>query len=131
MTPHALGIQTIGGYCDTIVERNSSIPLRATRTFSTSRDGQTQVKLQVLEGESRMAADNRPLGRLTLQGLPSAPRGGVQIDVTFEIDTDGLLNVTARDKTSGLVQRAQLSIAGTVDAEERDALLAQDLPAMA
>jgi molecular chaperone DnaK len=131
VTPHALGIQTIGGFCDIIVERNSSIPLRATRTFSTSRDGQTQVKLQVLEGDSRQAADNRPLGRLTLQGLQSAPRGVVQIDVTFEIDTDGLLNVTARDKASGLVQKAQLSIAGTVDADERDALLAQDLPAMA
>ena len=131
MTPHSLGIQTVGGFVDVVVERNSSIPTRNTRTFATSVDYQDVVRLNILEGESRQASGNRLLGELLLFDLRRAKRGEVKIDVSFEIDTDGMLNVTARDTSTIQVQRVKLSVAGSLNRDQAATLRAQDLPASA
>ncbi|MFT4703273.1 MAG: molecular chaperone DnaK [Bradymonadia bacterium] len=128
VTPHALGVATTGGFCDAFVDRNSSIPLRTTRSFSTSADDQTQVRIQILEGGSRLAAENRVLGALVLSDIRAAGRGDVRIDVSFEITPDGILMVTARDQDSGQVQDTQLSIAGAAAYDDVSDLLEDDLP---
>lgn len=125
VTPQALGIATAGGFCDTVIERNENIPTERSRTFTTNRDYQDVVKLEILEGDSRRAEENRKIGELMLEGVRPAPRGQVQIQVTFEIDTDGILNVSAVDVETGLRQSARLAVAGSLSSEEAARLRAQ------
>lgn len=101
VTPLTLAIETLGGVATPLIERNTTIPVEKTKTFTTAEDFQTQVEIHVVQGERKMAADNKSLGRFQLTGLPPAPRGVPQIDVTFAIDADGILNVTAKDKATG------------------------------
>jgi molecular chaperone DnaK len=101
VTPLSLGVETLGGVFTRLIERNSTIPTRKSETFSTAADGQTQVEIHVLQGERDMASDNRSLGRFHLTGLPPAPRGVPQIEVTYDIDANGILKVTAKDKATG------------------------------
>ncbi len=101
VTPLSLGVETMGGVMTKLIERNTTIPTRKQETFSTAADGQTQVEIHVLQGEREMAGDNRSLGRFHLQGLPPAPRGVPQIEVTFDIDANGILKVAAKDKATG------------------------------
>jgi molecular chaperone DnaK len=100
VTPLSLGVETLGGVATKLIERNTTIPTRKGETFSTAADGQTQVEIHVLQGEREMASDNKSLGRFHLTGLPPAPRGIPQIEVTFDIDANGILNVTAKDKAT-------------------------------
>ncbi len=115
VTPHALGIATVGGVMDIIIERNGSLPLSRTRRFSTSRDDQTRVVLPIFSGNSRRIEDNSQIGSLELDGIPPGPREEVQIEVTFEVDTNGMLNVRATDMRTGLNQVARISILGVAD----------------
>jgi len=101
VTPLTLSIETLGGIATPIIERNTTIPVERTKTFTTAEDYQTQVEIHVVQGERKMAADNKSLGRFVLSGLPPAPRGVPQIDVTFAIDANGILNVTAKDRATG------------------------------
>jgi len=101
VTPLSLGVETLGGVFTKLIERNTTIPSRKAETFSTAADGQTQVEIHVLQGEREMASDNRSLGRFHLTGLPPAPRGVPQIEVTFDIDANGILKVAAKDKATG------------------------------
>lgn len=122
VTPHALGIATVGGVMDIIIERNGQLPLDRTRYFSTSRDDQTRVVLPVYSGNSRRIEENRQIGMLELTDIPPGPREEVQIEVTFEIDTNGMLSVRATDMRTGLNQYARLSIMGeSADDHEFDA----------
>jgi len=108
VTPLTLGVETLGGVMTPIIERNTTIPVRKSETFSTAEDGQTAVTIHVLQGERSMAADNMSLGRFNLEGIPPAPRGVPQIDVTFDIDADGILNVSAQDKATGKEQNVRI-----------------------
>jgi molecular chaperone DnaK len=101
VTPLSMGVETLGGVFTRLIERNTTIPSRKSETFSTAADGQTQVEIHVLQGEREMAGDNRSLGRFHLTGLPPAPRGIPQIEVAFDIDANGILKVTAKDKATG------------------------------
>ncbi len=101
VTPLTLSIETLGGVATPLIERNTTIPVERTKTFTTADDFQTQVEIHVVQGERKMAADDKSLGRFQLTDLPAAPRGVPQIDVTFQIDADGILNVTAKDKATG------------------------------
>ena len=101
VTPLSLGVETLGGVFTKLIERNTTIPSRKSETFSTAADGQTQVEIHVLQGEREMASGNRSLGRFHLSGLPPAPRGVPQIEVSFDIDANGILKVTAKDKATG------------------------------
>jgi molecular chaperone DnaK len=101
VTPLSMGVETLGGVFTRLIERNTTIPSRKSETFSTAADGQTQVEIHVLQGEREMAGDNRSLGRFHLTGLPPAPRGVPQIEVSFDIDANGILKVTAKDKATG------------------------------
>jgi len=104
VTPLTLSVETLGGVSTPIIERNTTVPTRKSQVFSTATDGQTQVEIHVLQGERPMAADNKSLGKFILDGIPSAPRGVPQIEVTFDIDANGIINVTALDKAT---QRSQ------------------------
>ena len=97
VTPLSLGIETLGGVMTTLIPRNTTIPTRKSETFSTAADSQTSVEVHVLQGERPMARDNRTLGKFHLTGLPPAPRGVPQIEVTFDIDANGIVNVSAKD----------------------------------
>ncbi|RMH00463.1 MAG: molecular chaperone DnaK [Chloroflexi bacterium] len=108
VTPLTLSIETLGGVATPLIERNTTIPTRKSQVFSTATDGQTQVEIHVVQGERPMAADNKSLGRFILDGIPPAPRGVPQIEVTFDINADGILNVTARDKATGREQAMQI-----------------------
>ncbi|GEJ57263.1 molecular chaperone DnaK [Anaeromyxobacter diazotrophicus] len=101
VTPLSLGVETLGGVMTKLIDRNTTIPCKRSETFSTASDGQTSVEIHVLQGEREMARDNRTLGRFHLEGLPPAPRGLPQIEVTFDIDANGILNVSAKDKGTG------------------------------
>ncbi|MDI7276536.1 MAG: molecular chaperone DnaK, partial [Anaerolineae bacterium] len=118
VTPLSLGVETLGGIMTTLIPRNTTIPTRKTETFSTAEDGQTAVDIHVLQGERPLAGDNMPLGRFRLEGIPPAPRGVPQIDVTFDIDANGILNVTARDKSTAREQR--ITITATTNLTEAD-----------
>jgi molecular chaperone DnaK len=109
VTPLSLGVETLGGVMTALIERNTTIPTRKSETFSTAADGQTQVEIHVLQGERKMAGDNRTLGRFHLTGLPPAPRGVPQIEVTFDIDANGILNVSAKDKATGKEQKVTIT----------------------
>jgi len=118
VTPLSLGIETLGGIFSRIIERNTTIPTSQSQTFSTATDNQTVVEVHILQGERPMAADNKSLGRLELTGIPPAPRGVPQIEVTFEIDANGILQVTAMDKGTGRSQSVRLTNTGGLSAEE-------------
>ena len=108
VTPLTLGIETLGGVATALIERNTTIPTKKQQVFSTAADGQTQVEIHVVQGERPMANDNKSLGRFILDGLPPAPRGVPQIEVTFDIDANGILNVSARDKATNRQQAMQI-----------------------
>ena len=101
VTPLSLGIETLGGVATPLIERNTTIPTKKSQVFSTAADGQTSVEIHVVQGERQMATDNKTLGRFTLSGIPPAPRGIPQIEVTFDIDANGIVNVSAKDKGTG------------------------------
>lgn len=109
VTPLTLGIETLGAVSTPLIQRNTTIPTRKSQIFTTAADGQTQVEIHVLQGERSMAKDNRTLGRFQLTGLPPAPRGMPQIEVTFDIDQNGILNVTAKDKGTGREQKITIT----------------------
>jgi molecular chaperone DnaK len=109
VTPLTLGLETLGGVRTALIERNTTIPVRKSEIFSTAEDGQTAVDIHVLQGERPMAADNMTLGRFRLEGIPPAPRGLPQIEVTFDIDANGILNVAAQDKATGREQRITIT----------------------
>jgi len=118
VTPLSLGVETLGGVMTTLIERNTTIPVKKTEIFSTAEDNQTAVDIHVLQGERPMAADNMSLGRFRLEGIPPAPRGIPQIEVTFDIDANGILNVTARDKATGKEQ--SVTITASTNLSESD-----------
>lgn len=118
VTPLSLGIETMGGVTTKLIERNTTIPTSKSEVFSTAADNQPQVEIHVLQGEREMAADNKSLGRFILDGIPPAPRGIPQIEVTFNIDANGILNVTAKDKGSGKEQSITIKESGSLSKEE-------------
>jgi molecular chaperone DnaK len=118
VTPLTLGVETLGGVMTPMVPRNTTIPTRKTETYTTAADGQTQVEIHVLQGERPMARDNRTLGRFILDGIPPAPRGMPQIEVTFDIDANGILNVTAKDKATNREQSIKITGTSTLDKSE-------------
>lgn len=120
VTPLSLGIETLGGVFTRIIERNTTIPTSKSQIFSTAADGQTSVEIHVLQGEREMAADNKTLGRFNLEGIPPAPRGVPQIEVTFDIDANGIVNVKAKDKGTGQEQKISISNAGGLNSTEID-----------
>ncbi|GAB4444788.1 MAG: molecular chaperone DnaK [Anaerolineae bacterium] len=118
VTPLTLGVETLGGVASPLIERNTTIPVTKSQVYSTATDGQTQVEIHVVQGERPMAADNKSLGKFILDGIPPAPRGIPQIEVTFDIDADGILNVTARDKATGREQHITITASsGLSDSE--------------
>ena len=118
VTPLSLGLETLGGVMTKVIERNTTIPARRTETFSTAEDNQTAVDVVVLQGERELASDNRQLARFRLEGIEPAPRGVPQIEVTFDIDANGILNVSARDKATGKEQRVTISESTNLDQSE-------------
>jgi len=118
VTPLSLGIETLGGVTTKLIERNTTVPTRAQNVFSTASDNQPQVEIRVLQGEREMATDNRELGRFILDGIPPAPRGIPQVEVTFDIDANGILSVTASDKASGKDQSIRIEGSGGLSEDE-------------
>jgi len=123
VTPLSLGVETMGGVMTPLIERNTTIPVQKSETFSTAADGQTAVDIHILQGERPMAADNMSLGTFRLEGIPAAPRGLPQIEVTFDIDANGILNVTARDKASGKSQKITVTATTNLNQGEIDRLV--------
>ncbi len=118
VTPLSLGVETLGGVMTRLIERNTTIPTRKTEVFTTAADGQTSVEIHVLQGERPMARDNRTLGRFHLVGIPPAPRGVPQIEVTFDIDANGILNVSAKDRATNKEQRITITASTQLTREE-------------
>jgi len=123
VTPLTLGVETLGGVMTPLIERNTTIPVRKSETFSTAEDGQTVVTIHVLQGERPMAADNMTLGQFNLEGIPPAPRGVPQIEVTFDIDANGILNVSAQDKATGKEQRIKITATTNLSQDEVENLV--------
>ena len=120
VTPLSLGIETLGGVFNKIIERNTTIPVKKSQIYSTAADGQTSVEIHVLQGEREMAAGNTTLGRFNLDGIPAAPRGVPQIEVTFDIDANGIVNVTATDKGTGKEQHITITSSTNKSQEDID-----------
>jgi molecular chaperone DnaK len=118
VTPLSLGVETLGGVADVVIERNTTIPVRKSKVYSTADDNQNQVEIHVLQGERSMAADNRTLGRFHLIGIPAAPRGVPQIEVSFDIDANGILHVSAKDRGTGKEQKIQITASSGISDEE-------------
>ncbi len=118
VTPLSLGVETLGGVMDVVIERNTTIPTKKTKVYSTADDNQTQVEIHVLQGERPMAKDNRTLGRFHLMGIPPAPRGVPQIEVTFDIDANGILHVSAKDRATGQEQKIQITSSSGLSEDE-------------
>ncbi len=123
VTPLSLGVETLGGVRTTMIERNTTIPVRKTETYSTAADGQTAVDIHILQGERQMAADNMSLGRFRLDGIPPAPRGIPQVEVTFDIDANGILNVTAKDKATGKEQKVTVTASTNLNKSDIDKMV--------
>ncbi len=123
VTPLSLGLETLGGVMTTLIERNTTIPVKKSETFSTAEDNQTAVDIHVLQGERPMAGDNMSLGRFRLEGIPSAPRGIPQVEVTFDIDSNGIINVTAQDKATGKEQKVTITASTNLDQSEIDSMV--------
>jgi molecular chaperone DnaK len=120
VTPLSLGIETLGGVCTKLIERNTTIPTSKSQVFSTAADGQTQVEIHVLQGEREMAQYNKTLGRFNLTGIAPAPRGVPQIEVTFDIDANGIVNVTAKDMGTGNEQKITITASSNLSDEDID-----------
>ena len=118
VTPLSLGIETLGGVSTKLIEKNTTIPTKKSQVFSTAEDNQPAVSIRVLQGEREMAADNKILGNFELVGIPNAPRGVPQIEVTFDIDANGIVNVSAKDKGTGKEQKIQIQASGGLTEEE-------------
>jgi molecular chaperone DnaK len=118
VTPLSLGIETLGGVFTALIPRNTTIPARKSETFSTAADGQTQVEVHVLQGERSMARDNKTLGKFVLDGIPPAPRGMPQVEVTFDIDANGIVHVAAKDKATGREQSVKIQASSGLGDEE-------------
>ncbi len=118
VTPLSLGVETLGGVATAMIERNTTIPTKKSQVYSTAADGQTQVEIHVVQGERPMAADNKSLGKFILDGIPPAPRGVPQVEVTFDIDANGILNVSAMDKASGRQQKITITAGSGLREEE-------------
>jgi molecular chaperone DnaK len=123
VTPLSLGIETHGGVFEKLIERNSTIPTKNTKVFTTVADNQSVVEIHVLQGEREVAKENKSLGRFELVGIPSAPRGIPQIEVTFAIDSNGIVNVSARDLATGKAQGIQINPAGGLSPGEIDRII--------
>jgi molecular chaperone DnaK len=130
VTPLSLGLETLGGVATKLIERNTTIPTRKTQVFTTAEDGQTSVDINVLQGEREMAADNKSLGRFRLEGLPAAPRGIPQVEVTFNIDANGIVNVSAKDLGTGKEQQITITASTNLSKDEVDRMV-RDAEAMA
>ncbi len=120
VTPLTLGLETLGGVATPLIERNTTIPTSKSQVFSTAADGQTSVEIHVVQGERPMAADNKTLGRFTLDGIPSAPRGVPQVEVKFDLDANGILNVSATDKATNKQQKITITASSGLSQEEID-----------
>src|SRR5690606_7251821 len=118
VTPLSLGIETMGGVFTKLIESNTTIPTKKSETFSTAADSQPSVEIHVLQGERAMAKDNRTIGRFHLDGIPPAPRGVPQIEVTFDIDANGIMNVSAKDKGTGKEQKIRIESSSGLTEEE-------------
>lgn len=123
VTPLSLGVETMGGVMTTLIERNTTIPVSKSEIFSTAADNQTAVDIHVLQGERPMASDNMTLGHFRLEGIPTAPRGVPQIEVTFDIDANGILNVTAKDQATGKAQKITVSASTNLSKQEVERLV--------
>jgi len=123
VTPLSLGVETLGGVMTSLIERNTTIPTSKSEIFSTAEDGQTAVDIHVLQGERPMARDNTTLGRFRLEGIPAAPRGVPQVEVTFDLDANGIVNVSAKDLATGKEQRITISASTNLSREQVDALV--------
>lgn len=123
VTPLSLGIETLGGVCTKIIERNTTIPTQKSQVFSTAADGQTSVEIHVLQGEREMAAGNKTLGRFVLSDIPPAPRGVPQIEVTFDIDSNGIVNVSAKDKGTGKEQKITIQSSSGMSKDDIDRMV--------
>jgi molecular chaperone DnaK len=130
VTPLSLGLETLGGVATKLIERNTTIPTRKTQVFTTAEDGQTSVDINILQGEREMATDNKSLGRFRLEGLPAAPRGVPQVEVTFNIDANGIVNVSAKDLGTGKEQQITITASTNLSKEEVDRMV-RDAEAMA
>ena len=115
VTPLSLGIETLGGVFTRMIDRNTTIPTKKTQVYSTAEDNQNAVTIRVFQGEREMAADNKMLGQFDLVGIPPAPRGVPQIEVTFDIDANGIVNVSAKDKGTGKEQQIKIQASGGLD----------------
>jgi molecular chaperone DnaK len=118
VTPLSIGIETVGGLTHKLIERNTTIPTRKSEIFTTAEDGQTAVDIHVVQGEREMAADNKTLARFRLEGIPPAPRGVPQIEVTFDIDANGIVQVSAKDLGTGKEQRVEITATTNLSKEE-------------
>jgi molecular chaperone DnaK len=118
VTPLSLGIETLGGVSTKLIEKNTTIPTKKSQVFSTAEDNQPAVSIRVLQGEREMASDNKLLGNFELVGIPNAPRGIPQIEVTFDIDANGIVSVSAKDKGTGKEQKIQIQASGGLSEEE-------------
>jgi molecular chaperone DnaK len=125
VTPLSLGLETLGGVMTRVIERNTTIPARRTETFSTAEDDQTAVDVVVLQGERELAADNRQLARFRLEGIPPAQRGLPQIEVTFDLDANGILNVSAKDVSSGTEQKVTIAESANLDQSEVERMVTE------
>src|SRR5204863_795690 len=123
VTPLSLGIETLGGVMTPLISRNTTIPTRKSEIFSTAADNQTSVEVHVLQGERPLARDNRTLGRFHLVGLPAAPRGLPQIEVSFDIDANGIVNVQAKDLATGKEQKITITASSGLSKGEVDRLV--------
>ena len=123
VTPLSLGIETLGGVFTRLIDRNTTIPTRKSQVFSTAEDGQTAVTIRVFQGEREMAADNKLLGQFDLVGIPPAPRGMPQIEVTFDIDANGIVNVSAKDKATNKEQAIRIQVSGGLSDADIDKMV--------
>ena len=125
VTPLTLGVETMGGVMTALIERNTTIPVRKTEVFSTAEDSQTAVDVHVLQGERPLAADNMTLGRFRLDGIPPAPRGVPQVEVTFDIDANGIINVTAKDKATAREQKVTITASTNLSKQDIEKMVEQ------